>query len=311
MNPRRRRAVYAARRTGIARQLPARRGRADRDFVLLMRLAGPCRHSATCTTSTAAVGLRAVGTRHWGHAERGQRRCPCTVSLDRADAPWYVACVQDAEIQRFTTDAAELTVAQVEAAISAADCDAGREASVIRRADDGARLGNLALDYESGCAHLSYWVAREARGAGVASGAIGLLCSWLAAQGECAVAALWCHVDNVASQRAAERAGFLRHPAGDRERVVKGSVWPTLAYRRALCGLAGCDRAEDHAAEPQTQARGGRCLRREHHVPRHARACWWRSRAVRLNDRNADLVAIGRQAAHVARCDTRSPASGG
>lgn len=153
---------------------------------------------------------------------------------DPADAPWYVTSVQEADIQRFTTERADLTVAEVEDAIAAAAGDAGREAFLIRRADNAARLGNLAVVYESECAHLSYWVAGEARGAGVASRAIALVCSWLAVQRQSAVAVLWCHADNVASQRAAERAGFERDPAGDRERDVKGSVWPTLAYRRVL-----------------------------------------------------------------------------
>ena len=41
---------------------------------------------------------------------------------------------------------------------------------------------------------------------------------------------LCAHRENVASQRAAVRAGYQRDPGRDKTREVKGAVWPMLGY---------------------------------------------------------------------------------
>jgi RimJ/RimL family protein N-acetyltransferase len=38
------------------------------------------------------------------------------------------------------------------------------------------------------------------------------------------------HRENVASQRAALRAGYQRAPERDKSQEVKGAVWPMLGY---------------------------------------------------------------------------------
>jgi RimJ/RimL family protein N-acetyltransferase len=38
------------------------------------------------------------------------------------------------------------------------------------------------------------------------------------------------HRDNVASQRAAMRAGYRRDPGRDKSQQAKGTVWPMLGY---------------------------------------------------------------------------------
>lgn len=43
---------------------------------------------------------------------------------------------------------------------------------------------------------------------------------------------LWAREDNIASRRAAERAGYERDPEHDQTRTVTGELWQTVAYRR-------------------------------------------------------------------------------
>lgn len=153
---------------------------------------------------------------------------------DVDDAQWYVECSHDPEIQRFTTDRPDLTPDRVSTAIRELAGRADRDAFLIYRVGDRQRLGNLAVDYAGRVANLSYWVAPEARGAGVASRAFTLVAAWLNEHRTVVDLRLWTHVDNVASQRVAERAGFSRNPGDDRLRQIKGETWRTIGYRRAM-----------------------------------------------------------------------------
>jgi RimJ/RimL family protein N-acetyltransferase len=162
---------------------------------------------------------------------------PTSVRLRRwqdSDAAWYVACSRDPEVQRFTTDPSDLTVERVVAAIDGSRRDPDREAFLVARADDGARLGNIAALYRGRTVELSYWTAPAHRGQGVASAALIAICAWLSPDGRADLAELWTHADNRPSQLVAERAGFAHVPAEDRVRQVKGKMWPTVTYRRAL-----------------------------------------------------------------------------
>lgn len=66
------------------------------------------------------------------------------------------------------------------------------------------------IDLEQGRAAVGYWLAPSARGRGVATHATGLMARW--AFGELGIARLelTCGPDNAASQRVAERCGFVR-----------------------------------------------------------------------------------------------------
>jgi RimJ/RimL family protein N-acetyltransferase len=80
-------------------------------------------------------------------------------------------------------------------------------------ATDGQLLGSLGLrlaDLPAGVAEAGYWVAREARGRGVATHALRLAVRWLL--GEPGIERVQLRADalNVASQRVAEKAGFTR-----------------------------------------------------------------------------------------------------
>jgi RimJ/RimL family protein N-acetyltransferase len=73
---------------------------------------------------------------------------------------------------------------------------------------DGAFLGVVSLRPTSG--GIGYWLAPEARGAGVMTRAVAAVVSWGRAEHGVAVFHLLAHPDNLASQRVAEKLGFSR-----------------------------------------------------------------------------------------------------
>jgi len=146
------------------------------------------------------------------------------------DAAWYAQSVRDPLIQRFTTESAELDAGEVLAAIvrlRASDTDAG---FVVCDAVTGARLGNIALRHDGQCGEVSYWVAAEGRGRGVATRALALFSTWsFEAVG---LRELWLrvHRDNIASLQVAMHAGYRREPGRDKSQTTKGATWPMLGY---------------------------------------------------------------------------------
>jgi ribosomal-protein-alanine N-acetyltransferase len=146
------------------------------------------------------------------------------------DSAWYADSVRDPLIQRFTTESAVLDAGQVRAAIGRLRAAGDAEGFVICDAVTGERLGNIALRHDGRAGEVSYWVAAAARGRGVATRALMLFSSWcFQAVG---VEELWLHThrENVASQRAALRAGYQRDPRRDKSQEVKGEMWPMLGY---------------------------------------------------------------------------------
>lgn len=75
----------------------------------------------------------------------------------------------------------------------------------------------MEMSKEPGYGEIGYWVAREARGKGVATRAVALLRDWAAAEHGLRLIELVIHEENTLSQRVAERTGFLntgeRRPA--------------------------------------------------------------------------------------------------
>jgi RimJ/RimL family protein N-acetyltransferase len=76
---------------------------------------------------------------------------------------------------------------------------------------------------------IGYWIAKDARGRGVATRATRLLAGWAVTEGGVERLELTTHPDNVASQRVAEKAGFrregvlrshIRFPDGRRDSVL-------------------------------------------------------------------------------------------
>jgi RimJ/RimL family protein N-acetyltransferase len=132
-----------------------------------------------------------------------------------ADIAALVAAVQDPLIPRYTRvpspygerEAREFLVEQRRRR------EEGIELSLlVVDAENDDLLGSVGarVDRENERAEIGYWVAREARGRGVASGAVVLLGRWLFEALDVARLQIHTEIDNVASQRVAERAGFRR-----------------------------------------------------------------------------------------------------
>ena len=144
-----------------------------------------------------------------------------------ADVPALVAAVQDPLIPRYTRvpspygerEAREFIVEQRRRR------EAGIELSLlVVDAESDALLGSVGvrLDRENARAEIGYWVTHEARGRGVASGAVVLLGAWLFESLEPARLQIHTETENLASQRVAERAGFTREGVLRSYELIKG-----------------------------------------------------------------------------------------
>ena len=78
-----------------------------------------------------------------------------------------------------------------------------------------ASIGLMGIDRERGSGEIGYWVAREARGRGVATRAVRLLCEWAASELGLTTLELVIHEANAPSVRVARSAGFTQ--AGERD----------------------------------------------------------------------------------------------
>jgi RimJ/RimL family protein N-acetyltransferase len=130
--------------------------------------------------------------------------------------PLVVAC-QDPEISRWTRVPYPYGPADARAYLLQRhdSLHAGIAApfAIVSAADRDRLLGSISLmrlDWEDRRGEVGYWLAREARGAGHATRAVRLICTWgfdsLALERVDLLAA----TGNEASQRVAERAGFTR-----------------------------------------------------------------------------------------------------
>jgi len=145
-----------------------------------------------------------------------------------ADAAWYAGTTRDPEVQRYTTDPPTITTEQVARAIEALPGNPAVASFCVE--DAGERCGNVAVDIADGVGHVSYLIAAQARGRGLAGAALTEFVAWIFANRAVTELRLWTHRDNIGSRKVAERAGFVRDPARDEDREIKGSVWPTVAY---------------------------------------------------------------------------------
>jgi ribosomal-protein-alanine N-acetyltransferase len=132
------------------------------------------------------------------------------------DLPAITASCQDPEIARFTTiptpyqrhHAREWQ--QRSAAGIAAGTDVG---AVVADAGTDRLLGSVGLhgiDPATGRCAGGYWVARDARGRGVATRGMRLLCSYAARELGIERIELWIEPSNLPSQGVAEAVGFRR-----------------------------------------------------------------------------------------------------
>jgi RimJ/RimL family protein N-acetyltransferase len=152
-----------------------------------------------------------------------------------ADVPAITEACQDPDIQYFTfvpvpygeQDARDW----VDGAASRA---AAGEALSLVIADDRAKLlgtvGLLRPDRGQRTIEIGYWVAPWARGRGLAVRAVKLLAPWALRTLDLARVACDVDVDNAASRRVAQRAGFVAEDVPLAPIVVKGRTWNLVSY---------------------------------------------------------------------------------
>lgn len=157
------------------------------------------------------------------------------------DAPAVYAACQDPEIQRWLPDLPrpygheDARVFLMEArGLGPYPLGLGPYQCAITR--EGKVVGSIALrlgKHQTG--HLGYWCAPEARGQGTTTRALRRLCRYALDDLHLERLDLVTDIQNVASQRVAEKAGFgregvlrshLRHPDGHRRDSVSYSLLP-------------------------------------------------------------------------------------
>ena len=145
----------------------------------------------------------------------------------QADIPALVAAVQDPLIPRYTRVPSPYGEPQAREFLAEQRRrrEEGTELSLlVVDPDSDDLLGSVGarVDRDSARAEIGYWVAREARGRGVATRAVVLLGAWLFEALGLARLQIHTETDNVASQRVAERAGFTREGVLRSYELVEG-----------------------------------------------------------------------------------------
>jgi ribosomal-protein-alanine N-acetyltransferase len=161
-----------------------------------------------------------------------------------ADLPAAFAATQDELIPRFTY----VPVRQSEAALRDFfdSQEPAREAGealamIIADAGTGELLGSIGLlrfEWEHRRGEIGYWLARDARGRGAATRAVNLVAPWALRELDLARLALMTDLDNRASQRVAERAGFTREGILRAYEERKGERHDVVAYSLVPSDLA-------------------------------------------------------------------------
>jgi len=130
------------------------------------------------------------------------------------DAEWYVGA-RDEEIFGWTREPRALDPAVLKQVIEANRREPKWVGCAIADPASGTLLGNIALKIEgrAGEVEVSYWVAAEARGRGVASDAVRTLVQWAFEVTSIERVDLFVAPGNTASQRVAVHAGF--QPTGE------------------------------------------------------------------------------------------------
>ena len=133
--------------------------------------------------------------------------------LESDDVPAIAAACVDPEIARFTTEVPQpYTEADARTYVARARTEGAtgqQRPLAIVDALDGTFLG--AIEVRLGAeGSIGYWVAPEARGRGVGTRALRLLARWAVTEGGVERLELTTHPENIASQRVAEKCGFVR-----------------------------------------------------------------------------------------------------
>ena len=122
------------------------------------------------------------------------------------DATWYVES-RDELVLVWTTESASTTAEEVRTAI--AETAAADDVAAFAICDAADRLvGNVAAVLDGRCADVSYFLAPDGRGRGLASDAVGLVVDWLVGSGRVDLVSATVAVGNEASQAVLRRCGF-------------------------------------------------------------------------------------------------------
>ncbi len=148
-------------------------------------------------------------------------------AFEESDAPAIVAACKDPEIPRWTAVPSPYTEAD---ALAWLESDEEETFAVVDRTSDEL-LGSIGVRFlDGGVAEVGYWVKREARGRGVATRALGLVSRWALVEREVGRFQLRAEPDNVASQRVAEKAGFVREGVMRAALEIKGTRRDVVMY---------------------------------------------------------------------------------
>jgi RimJ/RimL family protein N-acetyltransferase len=151
--------------------------------------------------------------------------------FEDGDVPAIAAACQDPEIPRWTAVPSPYTEADARQWL---ESDEEESFAVVDKQSDEL-LGSIGVRYfDGGIGEVGYWVKREARGRGVATRALGLIARWALVDKGLGRFQLRADVANEASQRVAEKAGFVREGVlrsalafkGERRDVVMYSLVP-------------------------------------------------------------------------------------
>jgi RimJ/RimL family protein N-acetyltransferase len=133
----------------------------------------------------------------------------------RRDVDVIAAACEDPEIPRWTRVPSPYRREDALAWIAASELELDAGISIGWLAVDAedsllANVGLMGIDREHGTGEIGYWVAREARGRGVAARAVRLVCGWAASDVGLTTVELVIHEDNAPSVRVARSAGFTQ-----------------------------------------------------------------------------------------------------
>jgi RimJ/RimL family protein N-acetyltransferase len=153
-----------------------------------------------------------------------------------ADVPAQLEAFGDPLFERFS-DWAPRTEADARAYLAEHEQARRRglqiEFALVETHDDthllgGASLNNVSLEH--GRAAVGYWLAPHARGRGIATHAVRLICRWALEDLQLDRLELTCGPDNRASQAVAERCGFTREGVLRSHIPFKGTRRDTVIF---------------------------------------------------------------------------------
>ena len=147
--------------------------------------------------------------------------------FEEGDVPAIAAACQDPEIPRWTAVPSPYTEADARAWLESDD----EESFAVVDRVSGELLGSIGVRYfDGGIGEVGYWVKREARGRGVATRALGLVARWALVDKGLGRFQLRADIANEASQRVAEKAGFVREGVLRSSLVHKGERRDVIMY---------------------------------------------------------------------------------